>query len=545
MQLRFPDLTIFVAAIQADPALIAAVQQVVIAEIEYEVSAILASPQYASALVEFLTGSHQEQLCSQQHAQRIISETRVSTLIASNAEISQADQMPSRSIARQQKRQKLEAELEEYNHRRQQEQDRRQERRARAMEYLQEGLSIAKVAEKIGVSDTTISRWRTECSALGQHIPYVHTRKLTFLEEERLLEICLAQLPSNFGLAFERWTIEAICELARQDMGKTLSLEIAQAFLAKLSAHQTAALQPHASSSTSSAPHRPPPRTAYSRADTTPYSRPTGHFLAYSAEVKAQALALLSSGLPTRQVEAQFTIPKQTLRRWRREQQQSSNVPTALSQIELSALIKIINTQTPSDHGIEAEDWFPEIIVVLVATRFGKSFTTIQITEILSKHKLTLPTTEQNADDSTPILSPHQPSSPAATAGIDFTEEVTPSTSPRTPTAPPEQSSFPPAPSSPSSWMPDDELLDWIAESSVSTHAQAAASVASASVPIPVPSTAPPEEDPLAWISDDQLTDWIAGNDQACAQQPEDSNETTEPVMGNQDLLTWLLDDND
>ncbi len=560
MRLHFPDLNIFVAAMQADPALITTVQQVVIEEVEYEVSAILASSEYASTLAAFFATPSHEQQSAHQHAQRIIAEARVTALIASNTAITQAAEVPLRPGARRQGQTEPDEDVLAYSRHREQEKQKHQQRKDRAMQLLSEGSSITEVAKILELSDTTISRWRSDYAARGGYIHHLYNRRLSKPEEKQLLKGCLAHTPRAYGLNHEEWTVEAIIELAHQQVNKTLTREAAEAFLQTLNNHQTS-IQHHHPSHSISLPTIPT-RTTQRRTDTTPYSRARS-FTSYSIETKARALDLMEKGNSTTKVSAQLKITTQTLCKWRRQQSQRSE-EQPLTQQEMKVLLEIIQTQKPSDHGLSATEWHPTVLITLIAVRFRKALTSAQITKLLDRYNLPLTTPPQNTDDSpsSPVPTPSTATegdidlaeennalTPEITIEIDLTEEESPSSSPEAPVTTSEQLAVtpPPAPSSPSSWMPEDALLDWIADISDSAGTQ---SLSSESAPItlakPTPSPQPaPEEGPQTWLSDSQLAEWITADGQHSASQFQDTGETTEIGMGDHCLLDWLLNDSD
>ncbi len=90
-------------------------------------------------------------------------------------------------------------------------------RRLKAMELLQEGLSLNQAARQIGCSPSTVMRWRNRWRESGNQglqavKPHGRPRKMNEDQVEELQRL-LARGPRAFGWKRDTWTARVICDV--------------------------------------------------------------------------------------------------------------------------------------------------------------------------------------------------------------------------------------------------------------------------------------------------------------------------------------------
>jgi transposase len=97
------------------------------------------------------------------------------------------------------------------------------DRRRRALQLLDQGLSLHDVARQIGCSASSVMRWRDQRDAIGEGVFQVRAspgrpRKLTERERRRLVKLLL-QGPLAHGYRTDLWTTQRIAEVIKLGFG--------------------------------------------------------------------------------------------------------------------------------------------------------------------------------------------------------------------------------------------------------------------------------------------------------------------------------------
>ncbi len=108
--------------------------------------------------------------------------------------------------------------------------------------------------------------------------------------------------------------------------------------------------------------------------------------------------------------------------------------------------------------------------------------------------------------------------------------ESDPPTSKLTPTQPQSPSVPLPSPTTPFSWLPDQDVLEWISDNGQPSSTQRA-------------SESTPTSQPLTWIPDDQLMGFLYDQEQASTSTSQSSSSRQSQNTSDQEFLDWLLGD--
>ncbi len=443
MRLHFPDLSIFVAAIQANSTLATTVQLVVIADVEYEVCTLLASSQYASALAAFFATSSHEQQSAHQHAQRIIAEARVSALIATNTAITQAAEVPSRPATRRPPGQVTAEEIAEYCQKRVQTQQQRAELQAKALALLATGSSVVDVAVALNLSQTTVGRWRRENPSRARYTPYGAPRQpaATRPHPIRYLEYDPEKKADALGLLANGASVSEVAaqmKISAQTLRRWLKEQKQAAGASTSTPASTQTEQPQLPSPPSTTPEttitidltveetspaspEAPVTVPEQPAATPPPSPPSSPsswlddeglldwIVDNSTSTSAQAPAPQLSPSPQPQdSDNQADMNDQEFIAWLlsddsqvmpQSQPQSQpqappplpSVPLPLSQaglvrVQIEELRVIITSSSPRVHGILADHWVPDAVKLFILQRYQKLLSLAQVQELLDIH---------------------------------------------------------------------------------------------------------------------------------------------------------------
>ncbi len=443
MRLHFPDLSIFVAAIHADSSLAATVQVVVIADVEYEVCALLASSQYTTALAAFFATPSHEQQSAHQHAQRIITEARVTALIATNTAITQAAEMPSRPAARRPPGRVTAEEIAEYCQKRVQTQQQRAELQAKALALLATGSSVVDVAVALNLSQTTVGRWRRENPSRARYTPYGAPRQpaATRPHPIRYLEYDPEKKADALGLLANGASVSEVAaqmKISAQTLRRWLKEKKQSTAASTSTPASTQTEQPQRPSPPSSTPEitieidltEEEPSTSLPQAPVTPTeqaaaapppsppSSPSSWLdddglldwiIDNSARESAQAAAPQSSPSPQPQ-ETGENIDDQDFLAWllndsdqlmpqtQHQPQPQPQVPPSLPSIplpssqegltgaEIAELRITMLGSSPRVHGILADHWEPDAVKLFILQRHRKLLSLAQVQELLDTH---------------------------------------------------------------------------------------------------------------------------------------------------------------
>ncbi len=484
MPLRFPNLSIFVAAAQTDAVAVSMMTEIDIAGTVHEVQALIGSADYALALQAFFSSSEQERGHAVRHAQIILAIARADTLLADHSLASQSDTNSQPADDPNTTEQSDRDKLNKYIEQTQKTQAEQQAKKQQVKELLEQGCSVEEVAIQTGVASSTIRRWRGHFNKAGRHIPYAHERRLTRLEAQQLKTICQSKTPRVYDLPSDHWTPDLVCKVAHQLLHKTLSQATAETLLTEISPTSTP-------TSSTTEPTAQPSTSATAQPSTTPRR----HDRAYSGNVRSTAIEEITvKKKPVLTVAAELGIAPSTLFRWLK--QEGHALPgrsELLTQHQRNLVRKRLEKHTPSTYHITAERWDTSSVIILIRKIFYKTLTAEQVKELFPE---LCPTETQPADPSpwlpndelSALLLKEQTVSPEQMALDQQLLQQLLSEGVQGSLVPAEEESPPQSPSRlTDQWLADDQLNDWLLQRGSSSST---ALPASSPVTAPIPPTA-------------------------------------------------------
>ncbi len=471
MPLRFPNLSIFVAAAQTDAVAVSMMTEIDIAGTVHEVQVLIGTADYALALQAFFSSSQQERDQAIRHAEIILAIARADSLLADDSLASQRDTTSQPASDSRTTEQSDKDNLNKYIEQTQRTQAEQQAKKQQVKELLEQGCSVEEVALQTGVASSTIRRWRGHFKKTGRHIPYAHERRLTRLEAQQLKNICRSKTPRVYDLPFDQWTPDLVCKVAQQLLHKTLSQEIAEALLEEISSSTSTSTSTPTFSTTE-------PTVQPSTSTVQPSTTPRRHDRAYSGHIRTTAIEEITvKKRSVLTVAAELGIAPSTLFRWLK--QEGHALPgrsELLTQHQRTLIQKRLSKHTPSTYHIAAERWDTSSVIALIGKIFYKTLTAEQVEELFPE---LCPAEIQSADHS-PWLPNDELSawllqernvSPEQTALDQQLLQQLLSEGVQGSLVPTEEVSTPPHPSaSPSQspsrltdqWLPDKQLNEWL-----------------------------------------------------------------------------------
>jgi transposase len=114
-----------------------------------------------------------------------------------------------------------------------------EEKRKLAMKLCKEGLSQTRVAELLGVSRETVSRWKRKQSRGGAKAlkskrrgrTMGDGRHLTPEDEQHIQRLIIDKRPEQLKLAFALWTRKAVADLIQQELGLEMPIRTVGEYL--------------------------------------------------------------------------------------------------------------------------------------------------------------------------------------------------------------------------------------------------------------------------------------------------------------------------